>query len=315
MKISIITPSYNQVKYLEQTILSVLNQNYPNLEYIIIDGGSTDGSVEIIKKYEKQLSYWESEKDTGQSNAINKGFKKATGEIVAWLNSDDLYFPYTLNMVAKSHSENPRIDLIYGDVENFYPNGSSNLFIHKPFDLIDFLSRVSIHQPAVFWKRKILDEIGYLDESLHYLMDYDLWMRIFLNYKTLHISQPLAQFRVHSDSKTVKNPFEMYMEYRKAFSRFINSINRADLKKKLVHMKIYDNDENRNYNIEYENINRKVEKYFNNYILHCGIQEYTFGSQKKANDLFLQSLKSSNFIKAIYYLMKNNLFKRKKYGN
>ena len=115
-KISIVTPSYNQAEFLERTILSVLNQDYPNLEYIIIDGGSTDGSVEIIKKYEKYLAYWVSEKDKGQSDAINKGFQKSTGDILAWLNSDDTYLSGTLFKVVKAFQENPNADLIFGNI-------------------------------------------------------------------------------------------------------------------------------------------------------------------------------------------------------
>ncbi|MEZ5010012.1 MAG: glycosyltransferase family 2 protein [Chitinophagales bacterium] len=116
MKISIITPSYNQAEFLEDTITSVLHQNYPNLQYIIIDGGSSDGSVEIIKKYENQIDYWISEKDSGQTHAINKGFSKVTGDIICWLNSDDIYFDYTLSAVANYFNENPDIDILWGDV-------------------------------------------------------------------------------------------------------------------------------------------------------------------------------------------------------
>lgn len=122
-KISIVTPSYNQAEFLERTILSVLNQNYPNLEYIIIDGGSTDGSVEIIKKFEKYLAYWVSEKDNGQTNAINKGFKISSGEILAWLNADDTYLRHTISRVVNYFQKYPQIDLIYGNAHLINKNG------------------------------------------------------------------------------------------------------------------------------------------------------------------------------------------------
>lgn len=115
-RISIVTPSYNQAEFLERTIFSVLNQNYPKLEYIIIDGGSTDGSVEIIKKYDKYLTFWVSEKDNGQADAIRKGFARATGEILAWINSDDTYLPGTFLKVAKAFIKNPKVDLIFGNI-------------------------------------------------------------------------------------------------------------------------------------------------------------------------------------------------------
>lgn len=136
-KISIVTPSYNQGSYLEETILSVLNQKYPNLEYIIIDGGSTDSSVEIIKKYASYLSYWVSEKDSGQSEALNKGFNRASGEIIAWLNSDDLYCENTLHIIAEKFMEHPEVGIVYGDVINFMANGKETRITNQ-FDLFDF---------------------------------------------------------------------------------------------------------------------------------------------------------------------------------
>ncbi|MDP4268387.1 MAG: glycosyltransferase family 2 protein, partial [Bacteroidota bacterium] len=251
-KISIITPSFNQGKFIEETILSVINQNYPNLEYIIIDGGSTDNTIDIIKKYENKISYWISEKDKGQSDAINKGFKVASGEIIGWLNSDDLYLrpdisrndeKSTLLCVAEAFTKNPEIDLIYGDVENFNDKGETEYYHVNEFEPLDFLKRVSIHQPSVFWRKKIIEETGYLDENLHYTMDYDLWMRIFFTYKTLKINKIISKFRIHNSSKTNSNPKDMYMEYRKVFSRFICSIEKTKYIELLKELRIYDNSE------------------------------------------------------------------------
>lgn len=306
--ISIITPSFNQVQFLEQTILSVINQNYPNLEYIIIDGGSTDGSVEIIKKYENYLAYWISENDRGQSEAINKGLKKATGEIVAWLNSDDLYLPETLSTVAKTFSENSDVYLIYGNVENFYIDGKSKT-IENNFSPVDFLSRVSIHQPSVFWRRKLHKEIGYLDETLHYCMDYDLWMKVFFNYKTLKINKTLSRFRVHNQAKSSGNPKNLYLEYRTVVSRFINSVDQSS-KEHLTRFNIYSNRENKKYNITNAVSKKELKTIVNNYIWNCAIQEYTWGNKKNANKLFSYCIKFKP-VKSLFFLAKNNLCTQK----
>lgn len=299
-KISIITPSFNQASYLNGTIMSVLNQNYPNLEYIIIDGASSDNSVNIIKNYEDRLSYWESEKDKGQSHAINKGLKRTTGEIVAWINSDDLYMPNTLGFIAQTFEENPDVDILYGDVINFYPNGLKEYYEVKKFKPIDFLSRVSIHQPAVFWRRKIHDQIGYLDESLHYTMDYDLWMRIFFNFKTLKVNKPLAKFLIHKNAKTANNPKELYLEYRKVLSSFFYSLNDHDLIKRLIEKRIYDNPENKKYNISFNN--KLIKKVLQNYIYNCAIQEFTFGDKLLSKALFREVLFTQKFFKTLYFI-------------
>lgn len=205
-KISIITPSYNQGLYLEETIKSVLNQNYPNLEYIIIDGGSSDNSVEIIKKYEKYISYWCSEPDKGQSHAINKGLKKATGDIFAYLNSDDLYVDRALFTVAEYFVNNLDVDLVYGDV--YLIDSKSNL-IKKRYELdFDFKMGcligfgIIIPQPATFWRKKVTEKIGYFNESNHYTMDQNYWYRVAKEFKIVHIPKFLAKFRYHESSKT-----------------------------------------------------------------------------------------------------------------
>jgi len=306
-KISIITPSYNQVSYLEETILSVLNQNYPNLEYIIIDGGSNDNSVEIIKKHESLLSYWISEKDKGQSHAINKGLRKATGEIVAWLNSDDMYLPEILQNVAALFEKHPEIDIVYGDVINFYPNGKEEYYHVKEFEPVDFLSRISIHQPAVFWRRSLHEEVGFLDENLHYVMDYDLWLRMFFNFKSLKVDKSLAKFRVHQYAKTSNNPKQMYLEYRKVISRFFYSINDKKIIFALKKLEVYDNPDDIGYDIIFDR--KLLNKVLLRYLYNCAIQEFTFGSKSKAHHLFKEILFSSYFLKSLYFMMKNQIKK------
>ncbi len=204
-KISIVTPSYNQGQFLEQAILSVLNQNYANLEYIIIDGGSTDNSIEIIKKYEGRLAYWISEPDNGQSDAINKGFKITTGEILAWLNSDDVYMPGALLTVRWYFLKHPRADVVYGNQLDIDQSG--NVFRATRslgFSKLGLLSRAgSIPQPAAFFRKHVLEKVGYLDTELQYCMDYDFFLRIAFNKcKIVHVPKALAKFRYHSTSKT-----------------------------------------------------------------------------------------------------------------
>ncbi|MFA6400839.1 MAG: glycosyltransferase family 2 protein [Salinivirgaceae bacterium] len=306
-QISVIIPSFNQAQYLEQTLLSIIDQNIENIEIIVVDGGSTDGSVEIIKQYEMQLAYWASEPDRGQSHAINKGFAIAKGDIIAWLNSDDLYLPDTFKTVIQIFQNNPAIDLIYGDVINFDEKGNETYYGVAEFEPYDFLTRISIHQPAVFWRRKILNESGVLDESLHYVMDYDYWMRVFFSYKTLKINKPLAKFRVHSTSKTSSNPPLMYLEWRKVLSRFICSVAHMEDIVYLKKLGIYDNDSNSIYhNIDFNYSKKRVIK---NYIFQAAIQEYSFGSKKKADLLLLHSLLSLNCFRAFWFLIKNNTVK------
>ena len=224
-KISVITPSYNQADFLEETILSVLNQNYPNLEYIIIDGGSTDRSVEIIKKYEKHLSYWVSEKDNGQSHAINKGLQHATGEIICWLCSDDLHVSDTLHTVAELFQLNPEIALLHG-TSILFGNRRKEQITGADFkDLpLRYYAIIPFPQPSSFFKRKVIEETGMLDESLHFGMDYDLLVRIALCYPILPVNKVLSRYRLHSSSKTVSQFKNFAGDWIKVFSRFLRSV-------------------------------------------------------------------------------------------
>lgn len=201
-KISIVTPSLNQGQFIEETIRSVLLQGYPFLEYIIIDGGSTDESIDIIKKYESWPIYWVTEPDSGQPQAINKGFTRATGDIVSWLNSDDTYKPNALKAVAEILVNNPSDLFIYGDVD--FIDADSN-FLRKfgtgEFDLINDIYTNMIPQQAAFWRKAIFESIGYLDEKFQHPFDNDFFIRVGTIYKIRYVPVPLANYRLHPSSK------------------------------------------------------------------------------------------------------------------
>jgi glycosyltransferase involved in cell wall biosynthesis len=205
-KISVITPSLNQARFLEQTLRSVLLQGYPNLEYLVIDGGSNDGSVDIIRRYEKWLTYWVSERDRGQSHAINKGFSKATGDIVAWLNSDDFYLPGSLKVIAEQASLNPRAGAWVGGGRQIDPETGKQLWERLPpplrhRDILNW-NQYYLPQPSCFINRKLLGEKLYLNEAYHMQMDFDLWLRISREFIMVPIHTILSVNYRHGRAKT-----------------------------------------------------------------------------------------------------------------
>ncbi|GAM09746.1 chondroitin synthase [Geobacter sp. OR-1] len=205
-KISIVTPSFNQGRFIEKTILSVIEQDYPNLEYIIIDGGSTDESVEIIKKYEKHLVYWVSEPDRGQSHAINKGFDRATGEIFGWLNSDDWYHPGALNAVAEAFTANPDAGAVVGGGD-YVDEGGMVIVRTVPsvvtVDTICTWFDSHFWQPSCFFTNVVWGKCGPLDESLDLAMDIDLWLKIAKEFTFSTIEEILSSSLRHATAKTV----------------------------------------------------------------------------------------------------------------
>jgi glycosyltransferase involved in cell wall biosynthesis len=214
-----VTPSYNQAKYIEQTIRSVLEQDYPRIEYLVVDGMSTDNSVEVIKKYaldsgsllpksQKQASrfhkidWWVSENDSGQGEAINKGLARAKGEIIAWLNSDDYYLPGTLSTVVKIFEENPDVVMVYGDMLAVDEQGRTiNTLKYKQLSLRDLLCFQIIGQPSVFFRREALAQTSGLDTTFHFLLDHHLWIRIAQYGKILHVNQTWSAARYHAEAK------------------------------------------------------------------------------------------------------------------
>lgn len=200
--VSIVTPSYNQAAYLEQTIRSVLEQDYPRIEYIVVDGASTDGSVEVIKKYESKFAYWVSEKDRGQADAINKGFACATGEIIAWLNSDDYYLQGTVSAAVKVFEENPDVVLVYGNMLAVDEHGKTfNTLSYKQLTIEDLLCFQIIGQPAVFMRHSALQKTDGLDLGFHFLLDHLLWLQIAKHGQVLHVNQVWAAARYHAEAK------------------------------------------------------------------------------------------------------------------
>ncbi|MBN2047929.1 MAG: glycosyltransferase [Anaerolineaceae bacterium] len=203
-KVSIITPSFNQAGYLRETMKSVLSQDYPNLEYIVVDGGSTDGSVEVILDYADHLAWWVSEPDRGQSDGINKGFRHATGEYVGWLNSDDIYLPGTVARAAAALDANPDAAFVYGDVYSIDAHGKTfNTMKYGDWNLRDLMRFSIIGQPAVFMRRELLEKAGFLDLQFHYLMDHHLWLRLAQMGEMVHVPEFWAKARYHASAKNI----------------------------------------------------------------------------------------------------------------
>lgn len=220
-KISIVTPSYNQEQFIEETIRSVLLQGYPNLEYIIMDGFSTDGSIDIVKKYEQNIDYWVSMADSGQADALSKGFAQATGDIFCWLNSDDMLTKNALYYVVEAWQKHGPNIIVTGGCIEYQENDKQNVHFPRfqrrydvkcdlPISAILDLSNEWIkgkffYQPEVFFPRLAYEQVGRIDDNLFYAMDYDLWVRFALNgVKIVVIEEPLSYFRFHSLQKTSK---------------------------------------------------------------------------------------------------------------
>jgi glycosyltransferase involved in cell wall biosynthesis len=208
-RITVVTPSFNQGKFIEETIRSVLLQGYPNLEYIIIDGGSTDNTVEVIKKYEPWITYWVSEKDRGQCHAINKGFARATGDIFAWLCSDDVYAPEALPRVAE-HLVSKRLSMLVGaSVITHGPDTLEGTLDRRQPSFADMAYNVkTLPQPSTFWTRDLWKAAGPLREDLYFVMDYDLWLRMVPRAQSVtHLEEILSYQRTQPDQKSAKSRF------------------------------------------------------------------------------------------------------------
>ncbi len=219
--VSIVTPSYNHVRFLEATIRSVLEQDYPRIEYIVIDGGSKDGSVEILERYSDRLAYWISESDAGQTDAINKGFDHATGDIFAWINSDDLYRPGTISAAANYLQDHPEVGLVYGDAD--FINDRGEIIGRFPSARTDYKrlrqGYVHIPQQATFFRSRIWKLVKPLDTSFYFAMDYDLWVRIAGLTPIQHQHLTWAAFRLHDHTKTMSSADRCWPEMIRVHQR------------------------------------------------------------------------------------------------
>jgi len=236
--VSVVTPSYNQARFLEETIQSVLNQDYPRIEYIIIDGGSTDGSVDIIHRYDDRIAYWISEPDHGQAEAINKGFNHAHGELLGWLNSDDTYTLGSIRQSVERLMACPRAVAVHGLANVIDQN--SRVVVEgkarepKPFNLKEELCGNVICQPTVLMRRGPLFGVGLLDQSMHYAFDYDLWLKLALVGEIVEVGEVQANFRISDASKSMSQTDRFLPEVLRAFDSFFS---RPDLPNEIRSMR------------------------------------------------------------------------------
>jgi glycosyltransferase involved in cell wall biosynthesis len=228
--VSIITPSYNQAEYLETAIQSVLSQSYSRIEYLVIDGGSTDGSTQIIEKHANQIAYWASEPDAGQADAINKGLRKASGQIVGWLNSDDVYLPDAIEQAVAAFGGHPEAGMVYADgIMVDRDLKILDYHLYPQIDVTDLLCFEVILQPAVFMRRQVLEEVGYLDPAYNLILDHELWVRMASHSPLFHVPAFWALERTHIQAKTIAQAGGFVAEAERMIERAAASENLGDI--------------------------------------------------------------------------------------
>ncbi len=303
-KITLITPSFNQGKYIEQTIKSVLKQEYPNLEYLIYDGGSKDETVDIIRKYEKKISFWVSEPDKGQSDAINKGLHRATGDIFNWLNSDDILENGALHEIGKAFAGNDILS--FNGVCRTFKDGDYETTVNTTYtsfasSVEKTLSKVSMGQPSQFYSLKAIREIGgYVNTALSHSMDKELWMRFLFRFGTENVmftNSVLSSFRLHDESKTV-SLYELFRKddyaiYHSIFEQF----NAPDFLKNFV----LKQERNKNYKNTWHDGIVKPELLFAYFAVRFATEYYTIGDYENCRKCLLYARKNgypvdSNFL-------------------
>ena len=224
LSISVVTPSYNQGRFIERTIQSVLEQNVPSLEYVVVDGASTDGTVNVLKKYEKHLR-WVSEEDSGQTEAVNKGLKWTRGDIIGWLNSDDIYYPGALSAVISLFEESPQVDVIYGNADHVdeYDN-IIEAYYTEDWNYERLKEVCFLCQPAVFFRRRILDRLGLLDAGLKYCMDYEYWLRLGAEVPFVRMKNKLAGSRMYGENKTLGERIAVHREINSMLKKRVGTV-------------------------------------------------------------------------------------------
>ncbi len=238
--ITVVTPSFQQAPFLERTIRSVLDQQYPRLEYIVMDGGSTDGSVEIIRRYADRLFYWQSQPDDGQTAAINAGWRKGQGEVLAWLNSDDFYLPGTLRFAGEYLRDHSEVWVMYGGMQLVDAAGQLLGYTGEPFRRRTMItSRDMIPQPSSFIRRAAIERVGELDEKLRYVMDLDLFLRIAEHSTPVYVPRVLSAQTVHPDAKTVKDRWPMGDERNRVERQHAHGLEHLYVRIQPVQSRIY----------------------------------------------------------------------------
>lgn len=231
MRISIITPSYNQAAYLEKTIQSIISQGYEDLEYILIDGGSNDGSLNIIEKYKEYFAFWLSEKDEGQSHAINKGFEKATGDIITWINSDDQLMPNVLHRIAAEFEKDKskEIFVVHGKTILFGENFADKEFGASKTDFLErSLAGLPFPQPSSFFRKELIEKYGKLKQKFHFGMDYEFFVPVFLNEKSRYVDEIFSKYLYHTESKSLTQQSGFACDYAKVFSKILRSFEKSE---------------------------------------------------------------------------------------
>lgn len=219
--VSIITPSYNQAKFLEATIDSVLAQDYPRIEYIVVDGGSTDGCLDILEKYSDHIDTWISEPDSGQTDAINKGFDRASGEIFAWLNSDDVYQPGAVSEAVAYLQGHPEVGMVYGQADFIDETGKWIGRFNAAQTDYQKLRKGNVHIPqqSTFFRSRLWKLVGPLDTSFYFAMDYDLWVRIACLSPIAYVPRSWASFRLHGEAKSLASADQCWPEMMRVHRR------------------------------------------------------------------------------------------------